>query len=237
MMSVSNLSFSYGSDQPVLKDVSFKHHKGEVVSLLGPSGCGKSTLLRLVGALETSHGGISWLDGSGDSKAFVFQDAALLPWKNVRENVGLPEELGGVTNDSLPVSEILQKVGLAGLEKRYPKTLSGGQKMRVSIARAIASDANYLLMDEPFAALDEILRFKMNDLLLKLSNENSWSVLFVTHSIYEAAYISDRVLIMKDGQISGDIAVTLDRSLSPEEQRASPTFLKAVSQISKALAE
>jgi NitT/TauT family transport system ATP-binding protein len=237
MLSVSNLSFSYGTNQSVLKDVSFKHHKGEVVSLLGPSGCGKSTLLRLVGELENSNEGISWLDGSSDNKAFVFQDAALLPWKDVRENVALPAELSGTAHNSLPVAEIIDKVGLAGLENRYPKTLSGGQKMRVSIARAIASDANYLLMDEPFAALDEILRFKMNDLLLELRSENRWSVLFVTHSIYEAAYISDRVLIMKDGRIASDIAVKLDRSLSPEEQRASPAFLETVSHISRELAE
>ncbi len=235
MLDLGNLSFAYDSTK-VLDGISFSLAKGELVSLLGPSGCGKSTVLRLVaGLLAPAGGAISWEAGRAPETGFVFQDAALMPWADVAANVSLPLSLRGQTLPDGRLQEILGYVGLSGLEDRFPQALSGGQQMRVSIARALAANAELLLMDEPFGALDEILRFRMNDLMLGLKAEQGWSGLFVTHSIYEAVYLSDRVLVMDAGKIAGEVTPGLDRGLSPADQRASEAFLKAAGEVATIL--
>lgn len=235
MLAASDLSFAYGDNSAVLNGFTLSLKQGEIVSLLGPSGCGKSTALRVIaGLLNQDQGDISWK--TEPSFGFVFQDHALMPWADVRSNVALPGRLKGGFDEKL-LGDALQSVGLDGYEKRYPAELSGGQRMRVSLARAIAADASLLLMDEPFAALDEILRFQMNELLFELRKERQFSVLFVTHSIYEAAYLSDHVAVMADGAISGVVSPELDRSLSPDKQRVSLEFVTACQEISALMRE
>jgi NitT/TauT family transport system ATP-binding protein len=168
--------------------------------------------------------------------AFVFQDPALMPWATVVENVQLPGRLKGSISKQ-DVNEAIRAVGLEGMEARLPAQLSGGQRMRASVARALAANPKVLLMDEPFAALDEILRFQMNELLLELRAQRGLSILFVTHSLYEAAYLSDRVLVMDQGLIKGEVTPRLDRNLSAQDQRASSAFTTAVSAISTLMIE
>lgn len=238
MLEASELSFSYGSDAAVLQDVSLSVGEGEIVALLGPSGCGKSTILRLLsGLLAPDSGTIAWAQGGQPDLAFVFQDAALMPWATVSDNISLPHVLKGQGRSEPDIKHLLGLVNLFGLEDRYPATLSGGQRMRVSIARALASNPTMLFLDEPFAALDEILRFQMNELVLALQNAQGFSCLFVTHSLYEAAYLSDRILVMREGDIKGEICPGLDRTLAPEEQRASPAFMEAVKSVAAILSE
>ncbi|WP_286831302.1 MULTISPECIES: ABC transporter ATP-binding protein [Kordiimonas] len=236
MLKVRDLSFAYDGGAAVLDNISISLQDGELVSLVGPSGCGKSTVLRLVAGLLTPIGGeITWKTGQAPETGFVFQDAALMPWADVSTNISLPLSLRGQALDAKRLEEILGFVGLKGLEKRYPQALSGGQQMRVSIARALAADAKLLLMDEPFGALDEILRFRMNDLMLALKAEQGWSGLFVTHSIYEAVYLSDRVLVMDAGRIAGEVTPGLDRTLAAADQRASKSFIEATRKVATIL--
>ena len=235
MFAASDLHFAFDGVTPVLNGLSLSVNEGEIISLLGPSGCGKSTALRVVsGLLRQSSGEIEW--EAEPSLGFVFQDHALMPWADVSDNVTLPGRLNG-RNDETQVHDALRSVGLAGYEKRYPAELSGGQRMRVSLARALAAEANLLLMDEPFAALDEILRFQMNELLLELREKRHFGVLFVTHSIYEAAYLSDHVAVMAGGAVKGMVSPTLDRSLSPDQQRVSQQFVSACQQIGALMRE
>ncbi len=173
----------------------------EFVSLLGPSGCGKSTALRLIAGLgEVSAGRIVWPEVARprDDIGFVFQEPTLMPWATVWSNVYLPLRLEGVDKGSARprVAAALAMVGLDGTERAYPRELSGGMKMRVSIARALVTEPRLLLMDEPFAALDEITRFKLNDDLLRLWQSHSWTVVFVTHSVFESVYLSNRIVVM-----------------------------------------
>ena len=229
MLSVKNLSFGYHPNEAVVNGLSLDLKKGEIISLLGPSGCGKSTVLRLVAdLLKPKEGSIEFSDQQ--KVAFVFQDHALMPWANVLDNVALPQKLNGDVDTQLQ-KEALSSVGMGEFEDRFPAQLSGGQRMRVSIARALAAAPSVLLMDEPFAALDEVLRFQMNELILDLRDSNQFSVLFVTHSLYEAAYLSDKIAVMGSGQIAGWVNPVLDRSLTPEEQRSSPEFLSAVKEL------
>lgn len=233
MLEASALSFSY-DHTPVLSGVDIQVERGEIVALLGASGCGKSTLLRVLAGLEALQGGTI---RGGDSKdvAFVFQEASLMPWATVEKNVSLPTDL---RNQQLfvPMGELLSEVGLSGYEMRYPSSLSGGQRMRVSIARALASNPQLMFLDEPFAALDEILRFQMNELLLRLRDQHALACVFVTHSIYEAAYLADKILIMQGGRIAGQCMPGLDRSLTALEQRNSAAFFKAVNTVESLLA-
>lgn len=234
MLTVRDLSFDYGDGTCVLNGFSMQLGRNEIVSLLGPSGCGKSTVLRLIADLLTpKKGEILW--DSTPGLAFVFQDHALMPWASVQDNVDLPGKLNGAP-DQEAVKQAIDAVGLTGLEKRFPSELSGGQRMRASVARALAAGPSTLLMDEPFAALDEILRFQMNELLLSLARDRGLNIIFVTHSLFEAAYLSDRVLVMQDGSVKGELKPALDRSVSAEEQRASPSFLKSVREISQLMA-
>ena len=235
MLVTNGLSFAYEGEPSVLDDFSLSLQHGEVVALLGPSGCGKSTVLRLIaGLLEAKYGDISW--EKEPSLGFVFQDHALMPWADVQTNVALPGRLKGELDEG-SIHDALRSVGLEGYERRYPAELSGGQRMRVSLARAIAADASLLLMDEPFAALDEILRFQMNELLLELREKRQFSVLFVTHSIYEAAYLSDHVAVMAAGKVRGIVSPQLDRTLTPDDQRVSAEFVKVCQSINALMRE
>jgi NitT/TauT family transport system ATP-binding protein len=209
----------YQNGTVALADVKLDVRSGEFLSLLGPSGCGKSTLLRMIAGLGApSSGIIDWpqarYDASGEperSLGFVFQEPTLMPWATVFENVYLPLKLAGINRrDAEPrIAEVVGMVGLEKFARHYPRELSGGMKMRVSIARAIAVKPRVLLMDEPFAALDEITRFKLNNDLLALWQEQKWTVIFVTHSVYESVYLSNRIAVMnaRPGRIMTELAI------------------------------
>ncbi len=210
---LSQVGKVYSNGTVALDDVSLDVREGEFLSLVGPSGCGKSTVLRLIAGLgELSRGRIEWPDGAGARRlGFVFQEPTLMPWATVAGNVTLPLKLSGVSRDQAQprVDTALGRVGLGGFAHAYPRQLSGGMKMRVSIARALVTEPNLLLMDEPFAALDEITRFRLNDDLLALWQEQRWTVIFVTHSVYESVYLSNRIVVMAahPGRIVADLAI------------------------------
>ncbi|MBT9315638.1 ABC transporter ATP-binding protein [Leptothoe spongobia] len=190
----------YQNGTVALQGVNLIVQPGEFISLVGPSGCGKSTVLRLVAGLGTPTGGLMNWHGPNNQRnlAFVFQDPALMPWANVVENVYLPLKLKGQPLRSVRerIQAAINTVDLCGCEKSYPRQLSGGMKMRVSIARALVTTPQILLMDEPFGALDEMTRSRLNSDLLHLWEKKHWTVLFVTHNIYEAVYLSTRVIVM-----------------------------------------
>lgn len=216
----------------------------EFVSLLGPSGCGKSTVLRLVAGLErVSAGEINSPAASSPQTAdtaFVFQDATLMPWANVFDNVWLPLRLAGETRAACDtrVREILRLVGLTGFERVYPAELSGGMRMRASIARALITRPRVMLMDEPFAALDEFTRHKLNDDLLACWQTQQFAALFVTHSVLESVFLSQRVLVMgsRPGRIVGEVRV--DEPYPRRTMfRSSRKFLAACAELTAVLAE
>jgi NitT/TauT family transport system ATP-binding protein len=203
IVSLGRISKVFETGTAALQDFSLDVREGEFVSLLGPSGCGKSSALRIVAGLsEPSSGTVDWPMEAGDRQehdlGFVFQEATLMPWSTVFANVWLPLRLKGVSRAEARgrVLEALATVGLEEFADHYPRQLSGGMKMRVSIARALITRPRVLLMDEPFAALDEITRFKLNNDLLRLQKTFGWTVLFVTHSVFESVYLSDRVVVM-----------------------------------------
>ncbi len=220
---------------------------GEFVSILGPSGCGKSTLLRIVaGLVEPSSGECRLrLAGAAGGSApagrigFVFQDPTLMPWATVLRNVELPFRIKGRVRaaERDRAAAALRAVGLAGFERAYPHQLSGGMRMRVSIARALVTEPDLLLLDEPFAALDEITRLQLNDDLLRLWEEHRPTILFVTHSVYESAYLSSRIAVMtpRPGRVVADLPVDLPR---PRDRavRASPAYAAMCERVSAALA-
>jgi NitT/TauT family transport system ATP-binding protein len=188
--------------------------EGEFLSLLGPSGCGKSTALRIIAGLsEPSRGTVTWKDGGSAHRSigFVFQEPTLMPWATVLDNVFLPLKLGGIDKAAAAprVMATLQRVGLADFAQAYPRELSGGMRMRVSIARALVTAPRVLLMDEPFAALDEITRFKLNDDLVALWREFRMTVVFVTHSVFESVYLSERIVVMtgRPGRVSSELVI------------------------------
>lgn len=201
VVSLRHVSKRFSNGTLALQDMSLDIGKGDFVSLLGPSGCGKSTALRIIAGLgDTTGGQVHWPDGKperGDI-GFVFQEPTLMPWANVFDNVWLPRRLDGASKSTVraEVTEALEMVGLGGFAAAYPRELSGGMKMRVSIARALVTKPKILLMDEPFAALDEITRFKLNDDLLHLWEAHHWTVVFVTHSVFESVYLSNRIVVM-----------------------------------------
>jgi NitT/TauT family transport system ATP-binding protein len=208
----------YANGVQALRQFNLTVGEHEFVSLLGPSGCGKSTALRLIAGLgPVSAGRIVWPEAQGrslrprDDIGFVFQEPTLMPWATVWGNVYLPLRLDGIGKaDAAPrVAAALAMVGLAGTERAYPRELSGGMKMRVSIARALVTEPRVLLMDEPFAALDEITRFRLNDDLLCLWQSHSWTVVFVTHSVFESVYLSNRIVVMAahPGPAVGEIRI------------------------------
>ncbi len=207
----------YSNGTVALRDMSLTVHSGEFVSLLGPSGCGKSTALRmLAGLLSLSSGDIRWPgrpDGAKRNRdiSFVFQEPTLMPWASVFDNVYLPLRVAGTPRASAApdVKEALALVGLSKFADVYPRELSGGMKMRVSIARAMVTRPRLLLMDEPFAALDEMTRAKLNDDVLRLWKERDLTVVFVTHNVWEAVYLSSRVVVMaaRPGRVVDDILI------------------------------
>ena len=213
---------TFESGTRALAGVDLDVGRGEFLSLLGPSGCGKSTVLRLVAGLDKPSGGsITWADRRRPRDVgFVFQEPTLMPWARVYENVWLPLRLKGVSaRDAEPrIVEALESVGLADFRRAYPRELSGGMKMRVSIARALATDPSVLLMDEPFAALDEITRLKLNDDLLRLWKDRGWTIVFVTHSVFESVYLSTRIAVMtsRPGRVAEEIAVDEPAPRTPD---------------------
>lgn len=212
-IAINHVSKVYANGTVALQDMTLTIAEAEFISIVGPSGCGKSTVLRLIAGLGKMNSG-SIVLGDGYQKpelAFVFQEAALMPWANVVENVRLPLKLAGIPKreSRATVQEALNLVGLAGVERNYPRELSGGMKMRVSIARALVKKPNIMLMDEPFGALDEMTRSKLNSDLLNLWQQTRWTVVFVTHNIYEAVYLSNRVIVMapRPGRVVADVAI------------------------------
>ncbi len=216
---IDGVTKTYRNGTNALEKIDLDINAGEFVSLVGPSGCGKSTLLRLIAGLGTASAGeIDWPTSTYDAKGhpmpdlgFVFQEPTLMPWRTVFDNVYLPLKLGGVKRKDAHdrVTEALEMTGLARFAAAYPRQLSGGMKMRVSIARALVKRPKILLMDEPFAALDEITRTKLNNDLLHLWEQQGWTVVFVTHSIYESVYLSSRIVVMtgRPGRLSDDIEI------------------------------
>ncbi|MCX7892065.1 MAG: ABC transporter ATP-binding protein [Burkholderiales bacterium] len=210
---------TYPGGVRALEPVDLEVREGEFVTLIGPSGCGKSTLLRILAGLAAPSGGeIRWWGGGADRLgepgrhlSFVFQDPTLMPWASVAANVRLPLDLARrARGESDPrVAAALGLVGLGGFESSYPRQLSGGMQMRVSIARALVTDPDLLLMDEPFGALDEITRARLDADLLALWSRRRLTVVFVTHSIYEAVFLSTRVLVLsaRPGRIVGEVAI------------------------------
>jgi NitT/TauT family transport system ATP-binding protein len=201
-----------------LHEVSVTVHPGELISVVGPSGCGKSTMLRVAAGLaEATRGTVTV---ARDHLGFVFQDATLLPWRTVQGNIELLLELHHVprTEREERAAAAIRAVGLEGFEHHHPKHLSGGMKMRASLARWLTLDPSVLLFDEPFGALDEITRERLNEELLRLFQEKGFAGLFVTHSIFEAVYLSSRVLVMspRPGRIVADIAVPFPYPRAPE---------------------
>lgn len=221
MLTFNAVSKDFANGVKALDGASFPVKRGEFLSLVGPSGCGKSTALRLIAGLtDPSAGSVAWEGGIVPSIGFVFQDAALLPWATVERNVRLPLELKRIEAIAMQrkVGEALELVGLTGFAKAYPRELSGGMRMRVSIARALATDASVLLMDEPFAALDELTRERLNDELRSLWASRKLTIIFVTHSIYESVYLSSRVVVMsaRPGRVVGDISMSEPLSRTPD---------------------
>jgi len=200
-----------------LANLNFNVRRGEFLSLLGPSGCGKSTVLRIIAGLTApSYGSVEWPDpsthaGKSNRIGFVFQDPTLMPWASVFNNVSLPLVLEGIAAASIAgrVTTALDRVGLTKFAEAYPRELSGGMRMRVSIARALVTEPQLLLMDEPFAALDEITRFKLNNDLLQVWQATGTTVVFVTHSVFESVYLSNRILVItaRPGRIFTELAI------------------------------
>ena len=205
----------YDNGTLALERVDLSVGKQEFVSLLGPSGCGKSTALKMIAGLSpVTSGSIDWADRNADNArhiSFVFQEPTLMPWTKVFENVWLPLRLKGMSREAAQpqIDAVLHKVGLAQFAHVYPRELSGGMKMRVSIARAMVTEPRLLLMDEPFAALDEMTRFKLNNDTLALWQAQKFTTIFVTHSVYESVYLSKRIIVMaaRPGRIIADRAV------------------------------
>ena len=230
----------FGNRVVALTGLDLEIRSGEFLSLLGPSGCGKSTVLRLLSGLaEPTRGDITW-SCERPQFGFVFQEPTLMPWSDVFTNVWLPLRLAGVSKDKArpQIEAALAEVGLSGFAKAYPRQLSGGMKMRVSIARALVTRPQVLLMDEPFAALDEITRLKLNDDLADLQSSLDATVVFVTHSVFESVYLADRIVVMaaRPGRAFAEINVE-----APPERgegfRLSTTYADTCRRTSQALHE
>jgi NitT/TauT family transport system ATP-binding protein len=213
LVRLTGVGKTFSNGVVALDDLDLVIGRHEFVSLLGPSGCGKSTVLRLVAGLgQPTRGRIEWPQGEqlGDV-GFVFQEPTLMPWATVFDNVWLPLRLQRRSRAAAApaVEQVLAMVGLEQFRHAYPRELSGGMKMRVSIARALVTRPKLLLMDEPFAALDEITRFRLNNDLLALWQQQSWTVIFVTHSVYESVYLSTRIAIMapRPGRVVAEIGI------------------------------
>jgi len=248
VVSMRHVSKLFSNGTLALKDMSLDVHRGEFLSLLGPSGCGKSTALRIIAGLgSASSGSIDWPSSKINSKGlpegdigFVFQEPTLMPWQTVWGNVYLPLRLQGVSKSAANprIMEALASVGLADFTKSYPRELSGGMKMRVSIARALVTKPKLLLMDEPFAALDEITRQRLNDDVLRLWRETGITVIFVTHSVFESAFLSNRIVVMRarPGQVYADLPLVTS-AVRDENYRTSEEYRATTDTVSRALQE
>lgn len=234
---------SYGEGPLILEGIDFAARSGEFISLIGPSGCGKSTLLRLIAGLSPlTQGSLKIAGHAPDSEkaelAFVFQEPTLLPWLSVASNVELPQKLRGGPPDERKAMRdgALELVHLADRGDAYPRQLSGGQKMRVSIARALTLDPKILLLDEPFGALDEMTRERLNEELLAIRDQQSWTAFFVTHSVAEAVFLSNRILIMsaRPGRIAHDVAIDLPNPRTSDTRLSRP-YQDLVTKVSKLL--
>ncbi|WP_428512908.1 ABC transporter ATP-binding protein [Roseovarius sp.] len=239
VIAARDLSLTFQTnDGPVhaLKDVTLDVEKGDFVSFIGPSGCGKTTFLRCMADLEHPTGGSISVNGMTPAEArqrraygYVFQAAGLYPWRTIGGNIRLPLEIMGYSraDQQSRIARVLELVDLAGFEKKFPWQLSGGMQQRASIARALAFDADILLMDEPFGALDEIVRDHLNEQLLQLWDRTNKTICFVTHSIPEAVYLSTKIVVMspRPGRIADVIESTLPRE-RPLDIRDTPEFLE-----------
>jgi NitT/TauT family transport system ATP-binding protein len=220
LISLAGVGKTYRGGTIALADVNLTIGDGEFISILGPSGCGKSTLLRMIAGLGGITGGtIDWpqsrYEVSGEpirDLGFVFQEPTLMPWATVFNNIYLPLKLNGVSRREAKtrIDDVIAMVGLEKFADAYPRQLSGGMKMRVSIARALVVRPRVMMLDEPFAALDEITRFRLNNDLLRLWQDQKWTVLFVTHSVFESVYLSNRIIVMsaRPGRIIADLSIS-----------------------------
>ena len=242
LLELRNIHKRYDSGTVALQDMSLVVGEHQFVSLLGPSGCGKSTALKMIAGLSSiTAGSITWSGGGTDhahDMSFVFQEPTLMPWATVFDNVWLPLRLAGRSRDQARavVDAALRTVGLGQFAQAYPRELSGGMMMRVSIARAMVTQPRLLLMDEPFAALDEMTRFKLNNDTLSLWHSARFTVLFVTHSVYEAVYLSQRIVIM--AARPGRVVTVIDvKEPYPRSDgfRATVRYNELCVQVSKAL--
>jgi NitT/TauT family transport system ATP-binding protein len=239
MLTVSHVGRRFPGGIEALRDASLQLSEADFVVLLGPSGCGKSTLLRLIAGLDQpDHGKLTW-DGEPPAPGgigYVFQDATLLPWATAEDNVFLPLRLRGVSRaTAMPdVRAALHRVGLDGFEKARSRQLSGGMRMRVSIARALVTKPRLLLMDEPFAALDEFTRHKLQADLLDVWRQAGCTVVFVTHSIYEAAFLARRIVLMtpRPGRIDREIVSSL---ATGPQTRLDPAYAALVAEITRGM--
>ncbi len=233
----TGLDKCFPSGVQALHDLNLAISRGQFVSIVGPSGCGKSTFLRLVAGLDApTSGQLRVGDHDPLGLAFVFQDATLLPWRSVARNITLPLELRRAADDA-HVAQTLALVGLTDFAAAYPAQLSGGMRMRVSIARALVTRPQILLLDEPFGALDEITRQRLNEELSRLWQEDRWTGLFVTHNVSEAVFLSQRVLVLsaRPGRILADIPIPFPYPRSPY-LRSAPEFIRLAQGISRQLA-
>ncbi len=242
---LSSVTKTYDNGVMALGPLDLDVARGEFISLLGPSGCGKSTALRLIAGLAApTTGRVMLAEGASGSRpdrsiGFVFQEPTLMPWTSVRENVGLPLKLAHMpAAEARPkIEAALEQVGLADFAGRFPRELSGGMKMRVSLARALVTSPEILLMDEPFAALDEITRFRLNNDLLALWRSLRMTVIFVTHSVFESVYLSQRVLVMtaRPGRLSAEIRIAAEEPRG-DDFRTSVAYADHCRRVSEALA-
>ncbi len=240
MLTLSGVGRRFPGGTEALRDITLHLPARDFLALVGPSGCGKSTLLRLIAGLDPPDTGtLAWDDGHAPAPGeigYVFQDATLMPWASAAENVYLPLRLRGVprARAEAEVHAALSQVGLAGFERALPRQLSGGMRMRVSIARALVTRPRVLLMDEPFAALDEFTRHRLQHDLLALWRDLGCTVVFVTHSIYEAAFLARRIVMMSARP--GRIAHVLDSPLTHgPDTRLDPAYAALVAQVSAAM--
>jgi NitT/TauT family transport system ATP-binding protein len=239
---LSNVSKTFPNGVEAVAGFDMQLHAGEFLSLLGPSGCGKSTVLRIItGLTEPSSGKVEWPHSSqprAGRLGFVFQEPTLMPWATVARNIALPLKLQGGSENAAAVNGALARVGLAEFADKYPRELSGGMKMRASIARALVTEPDLLLMDEPFAALDEITRFRLNNDLLALWQALQKTIVFVTHSVFESVYLSQRVIVMtpRPGRVFRELSI--DAPYPRDERfRTSAPYAACCRHVSEALAQ
>ena len=246
LLQLERVDKRYNNGTLALQGVDLTIGEREFVSFLGPSGCGKSTALKMIaGLLEVTSGQIKWSDGSANNStdhakdiSFVFQEPTLMPWTKVFENVWLPLRLKGISRAAAQaqIDAVLAKVGLSQFANVYPRELSGGMKMRVSIARAMVTQPRLLLMDEPFAALDEMTRFKLNNDTLALWTAQQFTTIFVTHSVYESVYLSNRIIVMaaRPGRVIADLKID-EPYPRTDAFRSTPRYAQWCVEVSQAL--